>query len=79
MAAQAILNAFGSAGNALERDGKVRGLTYRCEDASGQVLELRMVFTADEKLENWVLGDPKAPQPAPPPPAAREEGSRAPP
>lgn len=70
MTAQAILNAFGAAGNVLEQDGKVRGLTYACEDASGQVLQLRMVFSSAERLENWVLRDPKAPEPAAAPPAA---------
>ena len=66
MTAKAILNAFGPARDVLEQDGKVRGLTYPCEDASGQVLALRMVFSADEKLEKWVLRDPKAPEPAKP-------------
>jgi hypothetical protein len=71
MTAQAILNAFGPAGNVLEQDGKVRGLTYACEDASGQVLQLRMVFSADERLEKWVLRDPKAAEPAAATPAER--------
>lgn len=75
MTAQAILNAFGPAGNVFEQDGKVRGLTYPCEDASGQVLQLRMVFSPDERLEKWVLRDPKAPEPmAPPAATAAPEG-----
>jgi hypothetical protein len=65
--AQVILSAFGPAGNVLEKDGKVRGLAYPCEDASGQVHQLRMVFTDEERLENWVLGDAKATEPAPAP------------
>jgi hypothetical protein len=65
MAAEDIVSAFGAAGNVLEQDGKVRGLSYPCEDASGQVLQLRMVFSTDGKLEKWVLRDPKAPEPPP--------------
>jgi hypothetical protein len=73
--ARAILNAFGPAGNVFEQDGKVRGLSYACEDPAGQVLQLRMVFSADEKLEKWVLRDPKAPEPAAPAePASPPEG-----
>ena len=63
MTAQAILNAFGPAKGVLEQDGNFRGLTYPCEDASGRVVELRMVFSADERLEKWVLRDPQAPEP----------------
>ena len=70
MTAQAILSAFGPAGNVFEQDGKVRGLTYACEDASGQVQQLRMVFSADQRLEKWVLRDPKAPEAAAAPSAA---------
>ena len=69
--AEAIQNAFGAAGNAFEKDGKIRGLAYPCEDAAGQVLQLRMVFTADEKLDNWVLGDAKTTEPPAPPPAGK--------
>jgi len=66
--AQAILNAFGAAKGSLQQDGKYRGLTYACDDASGKVVELRMVFSADERLEKWVLRDPKGSEPAPTPP-----------
>jgi hypothetical protein len=72
MQADAILRAFGPPGDVREEDGKVRGLAYPCEDSSGKVLQLRMAFNADAKLEKWVLKDPKAPEPsAPPAPAPR--------
>lgn len=68
MAAEDILRAFGPAGDVREEDGKVRGLAYPCEDASGKVLQLRMVFSPDARLEKWVLRDPKAPlEPSAPP------------
>ena len=54
----AIVNAFGKPAHTLEQDGKVRGLTYRCEDATGAVRQLRMVFSADERLEQWALVAP---------------------
>jgi len=70
MRAQAILKAFGDPVHALEQDGKVRGLTYSCENATGQVVELRMVFDAEEGLKQWALRNPEGAK-AEPAPAAR--------
>ena len=69
MDARAIMKAFGPPAGTLEQEGKIRGLAYRCQDSTGGVQELRMVFGADEKLEKWALrisrGEPvAAPQPA---------------
>jgi len=77
MGADAVQKAFGSADNVFQEDGKVRGLTYACEDASGKVLQLRMVFADDGQLQKWVLKDPKAPEPAEPPKATTAPDSRA--
>ena len=60
MEAKSVLNAFGTPLHVLERGGKVRGLTYWCEDAAGKVRELRMVFGEDERLAEWALGEPPA-------------------
>ena len=74
MRAKAVLKAFGDPAHALEQDGKIRGLTYFCENATGQVMQLRMVFDKDEQLQQWALRTPdakakQAKQPAPPPSA----------
>jgi hypothetical protein len=64
MRAKAILKAFGDPADALEQDGKMRGLTYFCENATGQVTQLRMVFDPEERLKQWALrsaGTPKSP------------------
>jgi len=77
MEAKAILAAFGRPTNTLEQDGKIRGLTYPCEDFSGQVHELRMVFDQEEKLERWTLRGAQGPAPAPEPaPPAHEEPAK---
>jgi len=55
MSAKAIVNAFGQPADTLRRDGRVRGLQYWCEDPTGQAVELRLVFSAEEKLEEWRL------------------------
>jgi hypothetical protein len=55
MRAKAILKAFGDPVDTLEQDGKVRGLTYYCENATGQATQLRMVFDAKEGLTQWAL------------------------
>jgi len=55
MRAKAILKAFGDPVHTLEQDGKIRGLTYFCENATGQVMQLRMVFDAKEGLTQWAL------------------------
>lgn len=71
MRAKAILKAFGDPAHALEQDGKIRGLTYFCENATGQVMQLRMVFDAEEGLKQWALLSPgKAKAEAPPPGSA---------
>ena len=61
MRVETIRKGLGPGGDVLETDGKVRGLAYPCEDAEGKVLQLRMVFSEDGRLEKWVLKDPKAP------------------
>jgi hypothetical protein len=71
MTAEAILKAFGPADDVRQEDGKVRGLTYACEDESGKVLQLRMAFSAEGRLQKWVLRDPRAPEPAPATPPGR--------
>lgn len=55
MSAKAVINAFGPASHVLERDGKIRGLTYRCENPNGEVNQLRMVFDDMGRLEKWAL------------------------
>jgi hypothetical protein len=68
MTAAAILKAFGPPAHTLEQDGKVRGLTYFCEDAAGKAQQLRMVFDGDGRLEKWALTSgeaaPKREEPA---------------
>ncbi|MHC4930957.1 MAG: hypothetical protein ACYTGV_02035 [Planctomycetota bacterium] len=70
--AKSILRAFGKPYDLLEKNGKVRGLTYWCEDANGDVVELRMVFNEAERLQHWVLkGETSYTEPPPketPPP-----------
>jgi len=61
MRVETIRKGFGPGGDVLETDGVVRGLAYPCEDADGRVLQLRMVFSAEGRLENWALKDPSAP------------------
>ena len=55
MTSEAILRSFGTPADTLEQDGAIRGLTYRCENATGRVQELRMVFDAGGTLERWAL------------------------
>ncbi|MHC4548230.1 MAG: hypothetical protein ACYTEZ_05575 [Planctomycetota bacterium] len=63
MRAQAILRAFGTPAHTLEQDGKVRGLTYPCENSAGRVMQLRMVFDAQERLQQWALKSPDGSEP----------------
>ncbi len=58
--ATTILKAFGEPKHKLNKDGRIRGLTYPCEDGTGNVQELRMVFSAKERLTKWTLGKPSA-------------------
>lgn len=58
MRARAVLKAFGDPAHTLEQEGKVRGLTYFCENATGQVMQLRMVFDDQEQLQQWALRTP---------------------
>ena len=55
MPSSAITKAFGRPADILEKDGKVRGLSYRCEDGNGDVVGLKMVFDAQGLLEHWAL------------------------
>ena len=61
MSAKAIVNAFGPPADILRRNGRVRGLKYWCEDASGQALDLRLIFSAEERLEKWRFRGPEKP------------------
>ncbi|MHC4134932.1 MAG: hypothetical protein ACYS0K_08110 [Planctomycetota bacterium] len=70
MRAKAILKAFGDPVHALEQEGKVRGLTYFCENATGQVMQLRMVFDAKEGLTQWALKSPDGSKAKSDPPAS---------
>ena len=76
MRAHAILNAFGRPADTLEREGKLRGLTYRCEDGNGKARELRMVFSAGERLQEWVLRLPDGSEPQPPRPKTADGPER---
>lgn len=58
MSAAAILQAFGPPADRLVKQGKVRGLTYPCEDAAGRPARLRMVFGSGQKLARWTLARP---------------------
>ena len=58
MRSAAILNAFGEPAHTLEQDGLVRGLTYYCDDATGKVRQLRLVFDDRQRLEEWALVTP---------------------
>lgn len=70
MRASAILKAFGDPTHTLEQDGEVRGLTYACENATGQVMQLRMVFDAKGGLTQWALLTPEGKKAETPPPAS---------
>ncbi|MHC4971842.1 MAG: hypothetical protein ACYTG3_05885 [Planctomycetota bacterium] len=70
MRAKAVLKAFGDPVHTLEQDGKVRGLTYFCENATGQVMQLRMVFSAEEQLHQWALKSPEGKKAKSDPPAS---------
>ena len=72
MRASAILKAFGDPVDALEQDGKVRGLTYNCENATGQVMQLRMVFDAEGGLTQWALRSPDGSKAESGPPASAD-------
>ena len=51
----AVIAAFGKPTDTLERDGRVRGLGYRCQNARGIVVALRMVFDERGRLTKWTL------------------------
>jgi hypothetical protein len=56
-----VLQAFGRAHGRVEKDGKVESLTYRCEDAEGNVKDLRLAFDAEGVLERWSFEGQGAP------------------
>ena len=62
MGARTIIDTFGPPAHVLERDGKIRGLTYKCQNALGKKTYLRMAFDAQESLTGYVLADPGAKQ-----------------
>jgi hypothetical protein len=70
MRAKAVLKAFGDPAHTLEQDGRIRGLTYACENATGQVMQLRMVFDKKEQLQQWALRTPGAKKAESPPPGS---------
>jgi len=64
MRAKTVLAAFGRPDKTVESDGRVVELTYRCEDASGKVVDLGLGFDADGVLTTWSLGDPGGKKPS---------------
>lgn len=60
MRARTIIDTYGPPAHVLERDGKIRGLTYKCQNALGKKTQLRMAFDAKESLTGYVLADPGA-------------------
>ena len=57
MGARTIIDTFGPPAHVLERDGKIRGLTYKCQNALGKKTQLRMAFDAKESLTSYVLAN----------------------
>jgi hypothetical protein len=57
MTAKAVISAFGEADDLMEHEGKITGLTYRCENANGKKGVLRLGFDKNGKLTKWVLKD----------------------
>ncbi|MHC4960274.1 MAG: hypothetical protein ACYTGN_18130 [Planctomycetota bacterium] len=55
--ARAVISAFGEADDLMEHEGKITGLTYRCENANGKTGLLRLGFDKAGKLSKWVLKD----------------------
>ena len=55
MKADAILRSFGKPVDTLESDGRIRGLTYNCENGAGRIQQLRMVFDEKSRLDRWAL------------------------
>jgi len=55
--ARAVISAFGEAKDVMEHDGLISGLTYRCENANGKAVELRLGFDKNAKLSKWLLKD----------------------
>ena len=63
MQARTIIHAYGPPVHVLERDGKIRALTYKCQNALGNQTQLRMAFDAQESLTSYVLVDPGTKKP----------------
>ena len=55
MSAEAVITAFGKPADTLEKDGRIRGLGYRCQNARGVVVPLKMVFDERGRLKKWAL------------------------
>jgi hypothetical protein len=55
MSADTVLETFGRAMGRVGKEGRIAALTYRCEDAQGEVRELRLEFDAGGILERWSL------------------------
>ena len=55
VSAEAVISAFGKPSDILERNSKIFGLTYLCENARGVAVPLRMVFDERGRLTKWVL------------------------
>lgn len=55
MSPGAVIAAFGTPADTLERDGRVRGLGYRCRNARGIDVPLLMVFDERGRLTKWTL------------------------
>jgi len=58
MGAAEILKAFGPPSDRLVKEGKLRGLTYPCEDSTGRPARLKMVFDVRGRLARWALNRP---------------------
>ncbi len=55
MQAETVRAAFGTPTHVLERDGKVIGLTYPCENSAGKTVSLKLIFSPKGRLQKWAL------------------------
>ena len=51
-----LVDQFGEPRDTLEKDGAVRGLTYKAEDPTGKVRELRIGLNDEGRVVRWTLG-----------------------
>ena len=55
MTPKAVIAAFGKPRDVLEKDGKIRGLSYLSRNAAGNAVPLKMVFDERGRLTKWAL------------------------